>query len=125
MCKKLSRDKTVENMKAAGITTNYKILEGKLLLDALNQKLLEETHELMKAHDRKEVISELADVLEVMDGLCKAHNITMNELLEVKNSTKEKRGGFEKGIFMETIEMDEDNLWVKHFRKSPDKYPEI
>ncbi|HEV2601459.1 MAG TPA: nucleoside triphosphate pyrophosphohydrolase [Candidatus Babeliales bacterium] len=128
ICNKLSRDKTVANMESTGITTNHTILTGTALIAALNKKLVEEAHEVIEAFsgdNRNEMISELVDVLDLIDALRKTHNITMDEIKEVQKATHLKRGGYENGIFMETIEMEEDNPWVTHFRKSPEKYPEI
>lgn len=124
-CNKISRDNTLARMAAADIITHYKILTGAELDQALKNKLIEEAHEVVTAENRAELISELADTLEVLDAICKAANISQTELLEVKNNIKIQRGGFERGIFMEYIEMAEDNPWVAHFRKSPEKYPEL
>lgn len=38
---------------------------------------------------------------------------------------EQKRGEFEKGFYLETVQMNEDNSKIKHFRSSPEKYPEI
>lgn len=124
-CNKLVRDKTVKRMKNAGIITHYTILKDEYLCDALKQKLIEESNEVKDASDRKEIISELADVFEVIESLCRVYKISDTEIQLVKQDIREKRGGFEEGIFSEAIEMNEDNPWVKHFRKSPEKYPEV
>lgn len=124
-CDKISRDNTLARMAAADIITHYKILTGAELNQALKNKLIEEAHEVVTAENRTELISELADTLEVLEALCQSHNISQAELLAVKNSIKAQRGGFERGVFMEYIEMAEDNPWVAHFRKSPEKYPEF
>lgn len=124
-CNKLSRDKTLKNMEREGIITTHIVLQGKALIDALNKKLIEEAHEVVEAHDRNDVVSELVDVLEVIDGLCKAYGISHDEIASAKKATHQKRGGFEQGLFLQTIEMASDNPWVAHFRKSPEKYPEI
>ena len=124
-CNKISRDNTVARMTAADIITHYKILTGTELNQALKNKLIEEAHEVLTAEDRTELISELADTLEVLEALCQSHNISQAEILEVKHAIKAQRGNFDRGVFMEYIEMAEDNPWVAHFRKSPEKYPEF
>lgn len=124
-CNKIARDKSVESMKEQGITAHYKLLTGKELANALGNKLLEEALEVKEATDRQEVIAELADLFEVIEGLCKVHGITHDEIILHKELTKQKKGGFEKGIFVDYIEMSDTNERVKHFRKSPEKYPEI
>lgn len=125
LCNKLGRDKGLEGFKKDGITPHYKMLSGKELRDALLLKLIEETEEVRKANSRAEIIAELADVLEVIDGLCKAYGISSKEVIQVKEKKYKERGGFESGLFIKTLEIDESNPKIKHFRASPDKYPEI
>jgi predicted house-cleaning noncanonical NTP pyrophosphatase (MazG superfamily) len=124
---KLARDKSLERLKEDGITAQYRMLSGHELREALQKKLVEEAQEVHDANpnDRQEIIDELADVLEVIDGLCKAYGISMQEVLKEKAARRESRGGFEDGFYLETFEMDENNPKAKYFRKYPHKYPEI
>ena len=124
-CNKLGRDKGLEGFKAEGITPQYKIVKGQELRQALLRKLLEESNEVCDANGREAVTAELADLLEVIDGLCKAYDISLQDIARVKERKRQERGGFETGLYIETIEMDENNPKVKHFRASPDKYQEI
>jgi predicted house-cleaning noncanonical NTP pyrophosphatase (MazG superfamily) len=124
-CKKLGRDKGLEGFKAQNITPIYKLLSGNELCEALVHKLIEESHEVGEARDRQEIIDELADVLEVVTGLCKAHGVSIKEVEQAKEKKCSERGGFEKGLYIETLEMDETNPRIEHFRKSPEKYPEV
>ena len=64
-------------------------------------------------------------MLEVISSLCKAYEIDLKEVEKVKTDKYNKRGGYERGLFIKTLEIDETNPIIKHFRKSPDKYPEI
>ena len=123
-CNKLGRDKGLEGFKAEGITPRHKFLSGQELCHELKHKLIEESQEVNEAQNISDVTVELADVLEVIDGLCKAYGIDKKELMRVKKEKREERGGFETGYYVEYVEMPEDNTRVKHFRASPDKYPE-
>jgi predicted house-cleaning noncanonical NTP pyrophosphatase (MazG superfamily) len=123
--KKIGRDKGVEAFKSQSIIPQYKHLQGKELVAELQRKLIEEAYEVQEAQDHEEMIGELADVLEVIDGLYKACGISLKEVMQEKEKRYKERGGFETGLYIETIEMSEDNPRVKHFRKSPKKYPEI
>jgi len=125
VCNKLSRDKTVESMNHEGIVTHYKLLNNTELQDALKAKLIEEAHEVQEAVERNDIISEIADVLELIDGLYKAYEISPQEVAAAQKAAHQRRGGYEKGIFMQTIEMDVSNPRVAHFRKSPTRYPEV
>jgi predicted house-cleaning noncanonical NTP pyrophosphatase (MazG superfamily) len=123
-CNKLGLDKGLESFKTEGVTTTYKMLSGKELQEELKRKLIEEAQEVKDAHTQDEVTIELADVLEVIDGICKAYGIDKNELMRAKEEKYKKRGGFETGYYVEYIEMDEDNPKVNYFRSLPDRYPE-
>jgi predicted house-cleaning noncanonical NTP pyrophosphatase (MazG superfamily) len=123
--KKIGRDKGVEAFRSQSITPNYKHLQGKELVAELQKKLIEEAYEVQEAQDAQEMIGELADVLEVIDGLYKAYGISPEAVAQEKEKRRQERGGFATGLYIETIQMSEDNPRVKHFRKSPKKYPEI
>ena len=125
LCNKLGRDKGLEGFKSEGVIPRYKILTGNEWCKALQRKLIEEAVEVDEAQNTKEVIEELADVLEVVHGLCKAYGISAQELERMRQKKYQERGGFEKGLYIESVEMEESNPKVKHFRASPDKYPEI
>ena len=43
---------------------------------------------------------ELADVLEVLDGILSQHQINIQTILDQKKKKREKTGGFEKGIYL-------------------------
>ncbi len=65
----------------------------------LKEKLVEEVHEYLEAEN----LEELADVLEVLEAIMKHKNFIQSELEDVKESKKEKRGGFEKKLLMEVV----------------------
>lgn len=124
-CNKLGRDKGLEGFKAQDIIPQYKILTGDEWRTELQRKLIEEASEVHEAKNIEELSAELADVLEVINGLCKAYNISTQELEQIRQKKYEERGGFEQGLYIETLEMEANNPRVKHFRASPDRYPEV
>lgn len=123
-CNKLGRDRGKESFAKQGITAHYRSLVGQEWCEQIKRKLDEETQEVLQARSKAEVIEELADVLEAIDGLCTAYEIDKQELLRVKAEKLEKRGGFQEGFFIEYVEMEDNHPRVAHFRASPDKYPE-
>ena len=62
----------------------------------LLEKLEEETEEFV--HD--EDIEELADILEVIDAICKFKGFSMEEILKIKKLKKKNSGGFDKKIVL-------------------------
>lgn len=125
MLNKIGQDKGIESFKSQNIILNYRLLEGAALHDALKAKLIEESVEVQEAKTIAEITEELADLLEVVHGLCKAYEISLQGLEKVRLERYNARGGFEAGFYIESIEMDDHSHHAKHFRASPDKYPEI
>lgn len=93
---KLVRDKIPEIIEKSGKTCETKLISGESLKEALVAKLKEEVSEFEEAHS----IEEMADILEVLEGICKFHSWNMEEVLNVKAEKLDKRGGFEQGIWL-------------------------
>lgn len=68
----------------------------------LENKLYEEYQEVLNSNG-KERIEELADMLEVMITLAKLENSSLEEVIEMSKEKKQKRGGFEKRIYLEKV----------------------
>jgi predicted house-cleaning noncanonical NTP pyrophosphatase (MazG superfamily) len=49
-------------------------------------------------------LEELADILEVIDGLASHLGSSFEEIIERKRKKREQRGGFETGIWLEWVE---------------------
>jgi predicted house-cleaning noncanonical NTP pyrophosphatase (MazG superfamily) len=102
---KLVRDKILDLMKEGGKNPNTKILTDQEIIIALTNKLVEEANEVRHAvlfGDHKKVVEELADVSEVLFALAKVCDI--HPFIEVEAERQRKRdrkGGFDKRIFME------------------------
>lgn len=93
---KLVRDKIPEVIQKSGKTCETKVIDGEALKEALVAKLKEEVAEFEEAHS----MEEMADILEVLEGICKFHHWDMEEVLKVKSEKRDKRGGFEQGIML-------------------------
>lgn len=92
---KLVRDKIPEIIKNAGKTPMIEILSNEDYLKELDIKLNEEVAE----YQADKSIEEMADVLEVLFAICEARGHSIDELLQVKASKQEKRGGFKDRIY--------------------------
>ena len=76
-------------------------------LEALKDKLLEEAQEVFEAYskeDKTELKQEVADVIEVIDAILHHNDISLTEVLALRDEKREKRGGFETGLFLESID---------------------
>lgn len=123
---KLIRDKILQLHIDVGHTMTYHNLKGEALKEKLRDKLHEEADEIpVRADADNEVIEEIADVQQILDDLKREYGITDEQLSKVQKAKFDKKGGFADGIFIETVTLPERDEWVKYYRKSPEKYPEI
>lgn len=93
---KLVRDKIPEIIESKGGYCRTEILDEQAYLEELQKKLDEEVAE----YRQDDTIEELADIVEVVYALVKAHGITFSHFESVRKKKKEERGGFEKRIFL-------------------------
>ncbi len=92
---KLVRDKIPQIIIADGKIPITKILDHNEYLEELDKKLNEEIAE----YQVDKSIEEMADVLEVLFAICEARGHSIEELMEVRNSKREQRGGFDQKIY--------------------------
>lgn len=122
---KLWRDKAPELMENMGSKIHVKELSDDEYCKCLQDKLLEEITEVKEALDKGALLEEMADVLEVLDALCKLHGIDKDELGQVKQKKFLDRGGFYDRKFVTVAEHKPDSFGERYCLKQPEKYPEI
>ena len=99
---KLVRDRIPEIIAMSGKECVYTILEDEEYLAMLDQKLNEE----MAEYQQDKSMEELADLLEVMMAVAKARGYAWEAVEIIRRAKQEKRGGFEKRIFLKTVTED-------------------
>ena len=92
---KLVRDRIPEIIKSDGKTPIIEILPNEEYLNELDKKLNEEVAE----YQADKSIEEMADVLEVLFAICEGRGHTVEELTQVREDKREKRGGFKDKIY--------------------------
>ncbi len=124
---KLVRDKTVEIYEDSAVThIEHHYLSKPSLTQQLLVKLQEEAAEAKAAEDKAELIDEIGDVLTIIDALCENEGITPQELEKAKEQKTKDRGAFEKGLWIDHIEVsDPDDIWYQYCDARPHKYPRI
>lgn len=98
---KLVRDKIPDIITDSNLVPVTRVLDKDEYRTELYKKLLEESNEVIEAKKTEEVSEELADVLEVLRAIAKLNSIELEEIIELADQKKAKRGGFEKHIFLE------------------------
>jgi len=96
---KLVRDRIPEIIEKDGKTCECSVLSQEYYIALLDQKLNEELAEYQESKS----MEELADLLEVMSAVATARGSSIEEVEKIRVSKKEKRGGFEKRILLETV----------------------
>ena len=99
---KLVRDKIPEKIKNNNEEPITRILDEKEFKEELEKKLYEEYIEVISAKG-EEKLEELADMLEVISALAKSENKTLDDIINIANNKKNKRGAFNDKIFLEGI----------------------
>lgn len=101
---KLVRDHIISIIENQGRTAHYKRLDTKEYQYYLKKKLIEEAKETNSCINKDEIMKELADVLEVIDGLCLAYDIDYKEIIEYKEKKADINGKFNLRLFLESVE---------------------
>lgn len=123
---KLIRDNILEEHQKAGHKIIYTLLTGNDLKEALRVKLHEEADEIpVREKVDNEIIEEIADVQQILDDLKALYGISDEQAQNVQQAKYDKKGGFQRGVYIDTVEVDEDDEWVLYYRNNPEKYPEI
>lgn len=122
---KLWRDKTIEMWEKHGSVIHWKRLDDAEYNNQLRLKLLEEAQEVSEAQSRQDLMSELADVFEVIDAICALHGFSRNDTRAAQEKKRAERGGFFERIFVTIVEPPEGSDFEKYCLAQPEKYPEI
>ena len=107
---KLVRDNMIDvwNSEKGTIASDikYKYLDKEEILEKLKDKIYEEVQEVISAYDEADkthLKEELGDLIEVIDAILYHNNIGLEEVLKMRDAKKEKKGGFQKGLYLEYI----------------------
>ena len=101
---KLVRDKIPLIIANKGAKVKHRVLSPEEYKEALKTKLLEEVNELLKATDKAEMTEELADVMEVLEGIRKVEEISEYDVAKMQHTKYTQKGGFLGRIFLESVE---------------------
>jgi len=107
MYNKLVRDKIPDIIKNNGEKPVIQILSDIEYKKELEKKLFEEYQEVIESKE-KDRLEELADMLEVISALAKLEHSSIEEILEIAEAKRKKRGAFDKKIFLEDVKGRED-----------------
>ena len=108
---KLVRDRIPEIIQKEGNIADIIILSEESFKQAIKEKLIEEATEVCNAQDRDDILSELADLQEVMDTIKQLYNINTLEVNTIQAVKALQRGKFEKRLYLKSV--SEKELLIK------------
>ncbi|XKE94429.1 nucleoside triphosphate pyrophosphohydrolase [Metaplanococcus flavidus] len=103
---KLVRDNIPQVIEKTNKQFSTRVLSKEEYMIEVKKKMNEELEEYQEATTNEEAVEELADILELIHAAAKIHGATIEQLEEVRRAKAEKRGGFEKRIFLLEVEDD-------------------
>lgn len=122
--KKLVRDKIIDFQISSGAKPKYRELKKAEHIQALVEKIAEEVQEVVNA-PVGEVATELGDVQQALDDLRDLCGVTSGDVAAAQAKKRDHVGGFSRGVYIEEVEVSEDDKWIGHYRENPDKYTEL
>ncbi|MBR8830585.1 MAG: hypothetical protein N5P05_003885 [Chroococcopsis gigantea SAG 12.99] len=96
---KLVRDRIPQIIADSGNTYEVIDLDESEFLRALKDKLVEEAQEVRQA-DPDELVTELADLYEVIDTLIEKYNLSAQQIKAAQEKRRRERGAFEEKIYL-------------------------
>ncbi len=122
---KLWRDKAHAMLESTGSIIHTKELNDQEFDQQLRIKLLEESLEVQAAVSKEELMSEIGDVLEVLDTIMRLHQLSPQDIAIMQQEKRELRGGFNDRIFVTIVEHIPNSFGENACLNDPLKYPEI
>ena len=100
---KLVRDKVPSLVTKDGGSYSLKLLSPLEHQHEITKKMYEELNEYNEAASKDEAIEELVDIVELIYAAVKLHGLSIEEFEAIRLEKKKKKGGFEKGIYLNSI----------------------
>lgn len=98
---KLVRDKIPQLIKSEGKVPIFcKLTDNENFYSELCKKLIEETLEFVESGE----LEELADIVEVVEAILSYKNITLSELMQIKEKKATANGKFKERYFLLSVE---------------------
>ncbi len=100
---KLVRDNIPNIIQGNGESPVVRVLDEDEYKSELEKKLGEEYQEVLETTTVEDRIEELADMLEIIMALADIHGKSLDDVRDVCDNKRRKRGGFQKRIYLERV----------------------
>lgn len=105
---KLVRDFIPDIIRQAGNQCEVAVMSEAEFRQALRKKLLEESQEATSVNKPEDLLSELADLQEVLDSISQVYGISREDILREQRRKRDERGGFDKRLRLLWTELEEN-----------------
>ena len=126
---KIIRAKIIDNMISQGVIVKSKKLSNSESLQALKNKLFEETREVMASKNVHEMTQEIADVLDVLQTMAEHNQISWTKIQKALADKRQEKGLLDAFHLVEHIELDNSNPqhadYIEYFTQNAHKYRKI
>ena len=122
---KLWRDKLISMREAKGAIVHSVELAHHEYGEELGMKLVEEANEAYAADTHKEMVDEIADILEAIDCMLIFHGISKDEVMKHKEAKLLQFGSYMDPRVVDYVEYPAGSEEEKHCLANPDSYPEL
>lgn len=106
---KLVRDKVPSLVTKDGGSYSLRLLSPLEHQHEITKKLFEELTEYSTANGKDEAVEELVDMIELIYAAVKLHDVSKEDFEMLRSSKKARKGGFEKGIYLNEISTIDKN----------------
>lgn len=121
---KLWRDKAASKLDKVKIHITR--LDDQEYEKQLNLKLIEEAEEVVAAiHNPENLISEIGDVLEVLECIALFHKISWKDVIAKKIAKRDERGSYVDRQYVTIAECAPDSWLLSYYMKEPGRHVEI
>lgn len=101
---KLVRDRIPETIQKDGKGFSTRVLSHSEYHLELRKKMFEELKEYEETSNNEDALEELADLLELIHAAATVHGATYQDIESIRKTKAQKRGGFEKRIYLIEVE---------------------
>jgi len=125
---KLVRDETVPGYERDDtvVAVNWRRLNEMEYRRALITKIHEEADEIPLLEEMSgDIISEIADLQDVIDALKQSYGISDDTIAEASRKKANRRGGFTSRHHIDTITVTPSSEWRTYCLNEPTRYPEV
>ena len=103
---KLVRDKVPSLVTKDGGSYTLQLLSPLEHQTQITKKLVEEIKEYSEAPSKEKALEELVDIVELIHAALKLHDVSVEQFEALRLDKKKRKGGFEKGIYLNSITKD-------------------